>query len=114
MGFWDSYEDLSGGGEWIKADEKNVLAENGIPVKVTKVVHDPDNQYGERYVLFLLAPDPETGSEAERKIGFASGSGADSRDRMLAGMVTYFAENPGEEIAVKIVKKGRGFYLEQA
>lgn len=43
MSFWDDYEDLSGGGEWIKADEKAAMAEAGIPITITRVVFDPAN-----------------------------------------------------------------------
>lgn len=114
MSFWDDYKDLSGGGEWINAEEKQVIAENGIPVTVTNVVFDPQNKYGERYVLFLLVPNPETGDDEERKLGFPSGSGAESRDRMLNGMAAYFEGDDADPLTVKIVKKGRGFYLEQA
>lgn len=114
MSFWDNYEDLSGGGEWIKAAEKQVLVENGIPVKVTKVVDDPENQYGTRFVLFVEVPNPETGEPESRKLPFPYGTGAESRDRMINGMKSYLDENPDEEIVVKIAKVGRGFYLEQA
>lgn len=107
MGFdWDAYK---GGGNYISAAEKKVLAENGIPFTVTAVrqVHKFDN---ENYELSVLCPNPETGEDEERCLSFPIGSGAESRDRTIKGMEQHFADG-GEPIRAKVEKVGRAFFL---
>lgn len=113
MSFWDQYQDLGGGG-WIGAEEKQVLAENGIPLTVTGVVDDDENKYGARYVVKLTAPDPETGEEEAKQIGFQKGT-VESRDRMLKQLQGFLASGEDSEpVVVKIAKVGRSYVLQNA
>jgi hypothetical protein len=112
MGFeWDKYAS-SGGGSFISAAEKQVLAENGIPFKVSAIheVHKFDKQ---NFELQVAVPDPETGEDEERVLSFPIGSGAESRDALLDGMRTYFAEG-GEPLDIKVEKVGRAFFVRKA
>jgi hypothetical protein len=107
LGFdFDAY---AGGGHYISAAEKKALAENGIPFVIQGVrqVHKFDN---ENYELTILCPNPETAEDEERVLSFPIGSGAESRDRMIAGMVKHFDEG-GEDIAAKLDKVGRAYFL---
>jgi len=106
---WEAYK---GGGSYISAAEKKVLAENGIPITIGAIrqVFKFDN---ENYELTVLAPDPETGDDEERILSFPIGTGAESRDRMLTGLKTYL-DDGGEPVKAKVTKVGRGYYLEQA
>lgn len=111
MGFdFDKYK--SSGGKFIAADEKQVLAENGIPftVKDIKTVHKFER---ENYELTIDVPDPETGEDEERVLSFPIGTGADSRDATLAGMQEYLAGG-GDPVKCKVEKIGRAFFLSQA
>lgn len=122
--FFDEYIDIGGsGGAWMSAAEKQVLIENGIPFQITEVADDDQNQYGPRYVLFVKVPDPETGEDEERKIGFAKvthdedgkiEAGVESRDRMLVQMQEYLSRDGSEPVTVKLTKIGRAQILQQA
>lgn len=110
-GFWDEYTEVSG--NFIGADEKAVLMEQGIPLTVLGVIEDQHNQYGPRFVATVLAPNPETGDEEERLISFPIGT-VESRDRMLAQMSEYLKRDDAEKVVVKLEKKGRSILLRQA
>lgn len=111
MGFWDEYKELDGA--YIKAAEKKVLTENGIPMIVEAVVEG--SYEGEpRYECQVRVPNPETGDEETRRIAFAKGSGAESRDRMLANLMGYLEREDAEEVTVKLEKAGRAYLLRQA
>lgn len=111
MGFdWDKYQ---GGGNYISAAEKKVLAENGIPFVISGV-SVKEKFEGEHYELAVRVPDPETGDDEDRTLSFPIGTGAESRDSMLAGLKKYLEENEGEEVRAKVTKIGRAFFLEQA
>lgn len=110
MGF--DMKKYQGGGDFIKADEKQVLVDNGIPFTVTAIGRS-DKFEKPQFVLTILCPDPTTGDVEERKLGFTIGSGADSRDDMLKAMERHFDEG-GEPVEAKVVKYGRGFFLEAA
>lgn len=112
MSFWDEYQDI-GGGSWISAEEKAVMAENGIPFTVSAVVDDDENKYGERFVVKGLVPDPETGEDAERQVGFPKGT-VESRDRMLRQLQGYLQGEGAEPVVVKIAKIGRSYVLQNA
>jgi len=113
LSFWDEYKEL--GGSYINADEKKVIMDNGIPLRVVAVIQEETNQFNQpRFVLQVIVPNPETGEDETRKLAFPYGSGAESRDRMLAGMMEYLGANDGEEIAVKLEKQGRAYFLRQA
>lgn len=110
MGFFDEYEEI--GGNFVKGAEKETLAANGIPFQVQAVLDDDESQYGARYVLKALVPDPENGEETERSMAFAKAS-VDSRDRMLNAMQK-FLEDGGDPVTVKLEKAGRSWLLRQA
>lgn len=112
MAFWDEYQDI-GGGSWVSAEEKAVMAENGIPLTVTAVVDDDENKYGPRYVVKFVAPDPETGEEEDRQVGFPKGT-VESRDRMLKALQGYLAGDEKEPVVVKIAKIGKSYVLQNA
>lgn len=122
--FFDEYVDISAsGGSWIKADEKAVLMEQGIPFQITAIEDDDENRYGPRFVAFVLVPNPETGDEEERKLGFPKverdGEGAviggvESRDRMLVQMQEYLSRDNAEPVLVKLEKVGRAIIIRQA
>jgi hypothetical protein len=112
VGFWDEYQDI-GGGSWISAEEKAVLAENGIPLTVTGVVEDDENKYGARFVVKFDAPDPETGETEAKQIGFQKGT-VESRDRMLRQLMGYLSNGADEPVVVKIAKVGRSYVLQNA
>lgn len=100
------------GGNFISAEEKEVLTSNGIPfsIKGIRVVFkfDKDN-----YECTIDVPNPETGEDEERVLSFAIGTGAESRDSMLAAMKEYL-EGGGEPPKAKLEKIGRAFFLAQA
>lgn len=112
MGFFDNYEDV-GGGDWIDAAEKRVFLEEGIPFSIIAIAHEETNRFDQpRYICKVLAPDPEGGDEAERLIGFASGT-VFSRDRMLEAMQQYLdtAEGENDPPVVKLDKIGQSYLL---
>jgi len=111
LSFWDEYKEI--GGNYLKAAEKDVLMENGIPFTVTSVTLDNHPQYGERYVASVNVPNPETGEEEERAISFPFGT-VESRDRMLAQMAEYLGRDDAEEVKVKLEKAGRSILVRQA
>jgi len=112
VAFWDNYQDLSGGGTYVSAEEKAVLAENGIPLTITGVVDDDGNKYGARYVVLFTAPDPETGEQEERKVGLQKGT-VESRDRFLLAAQSYLADGH-EPIAAKLAKVGKSYVFQKA
>lgn len=129
MSFFDEYVDIgASGGAWISTDEKAVLMSEGIPFTITGLADDDENRYGPRFVAFCLVPDPETGEESERKLGFPKvvrdeegnvEGGVESRDRMLNAMKhgegTYPGlDNGGDPITVKLEKVGRAIIIRQA
>jgi hypothetical protein len=108
---WDKYQ--SSGGSYISAEEKKVLADNGIPFVVT-AIKEREKFDKLHFELSIRVPNPETGDEEERVLSFPIGSGAESRDAMLAGMRKYLDENEGAEVTAKVTKVGRAFFLAQA
>lgn len=109
MSFFDSYEDV-GGGDWIDAAEKRVLLEEGIPFTVTSVVREDTNRFDQpRYICKVQVPDPETGDDAERLIGFGIGS-VFSRDRMLEAIQQYL-DDSDDGVTVKLDKIGQAYLL---
>lgn len=111
MGFFDNYQDIGGGGTFLKAPEKQFLIENGVPFTITSVVEDPLNEYGPRYVAFCLIPNAETGEDEEKKIGFPTGSGVSGRDNMLAQMAEYLKQDDAEPVKVKLDKPGKAILI---
>lgn len=112
--FFDSYTDLGGGGRFLSAADKQVLIENGVPIKITGLMLDEHNEHGPRFIAFALVPDVETGEDEERKIGFPVGSGVGSRDAMLEAMKVYFDSEGAEPVSVKLEKPGRAIFIVNA
>lgn len=110
MGFWDNYQDI-GGGSWVSAEEKLVLAESGIPLTITAAVDDDDNKYGARYVVKFTAPDPETGEDEDRQVGLQKGT-VESRDRFLKQVQAHLADG-GEPVVAKLAKVGQSYIFQQ-
>lgn len=112
MSFFDEYKEI--GGNWVSADEKQVLMDNGIPFEIQDVVEDDHNQYGPRFVAHVLLPNPETGENEERVIGFPKGT-VESRDRMLSQMQEYLERDGDKEpVMVKLEKVGRSIIIRNA
>lgn len=111
MSFWDEYKEI--GGNFIKAEEKQILMDNGIPLRVLGVIEDQANRYGPCYVMQVEAPNPETGEDEERAIGFPIGT-VESRDRMLSQMIEYLARQDAEDVVVKLERAGRSILIRQA
>lgn len=111
MAFWDEYKEI--GGNFIGADEKQVLMDNGIPLKVLAVIEDQANQYGPRYVAQVMCPNPETGDDEERAVSFPIGT-VESRDRMMIQLTEYLGRDDAEEVVVKLEKVGRSILVRQA
>lgn len=112
MGFFDEYDE-GPSGRWIKAPEKNVLIENGIPIEITALKLDVHPQHGERYVATCLVPNPETGDSEEGLISFNTGT-VESRDRMLKQMSEYMERDDAEPVHVKLTKQGRSILVKAA
>lgn len=110
-GFFDSYQDLGGGGTFLKSAEKQVLIENGIGFQILSIVEDPLNEYGPRFVAFCEIPNPENGEIEEKKVGFPTGSGVGGRDAMLAQMKEYLAGKDAEPVWVKLDKPGKAILI---
>jgi hypothetical protein len=112
MGFFDTYKDI-GGGEYVSADEKGVLIENGIPFQMTDVVYQDESKYGERFVTRVLLPDPDTGETEERLMSFSAGT-VESRDRLLRAMGEWLDDADNEPPYVKLEKVGRSVIIKAA
>lgn len=110
MGFWDEYDEPTG--SWVKAEEKAVIIENGIPFQITSV-SEGDYQGEPRYVVGAMVPNPESGEPEERLFGFPRGT-VESRDRMLSQMAGYLAREDAAPVEVKLEKKGRSILIRQA
>ena len=108
---WGAYK---GGGAYLSADEKAALVEGEVEFQITGVREDLDNQYNgkpaPRFVVTLTLANPLSGEDEERFIGFPVGSGVESRDNQLGGMLDYF-EDGGEAIEALLYKGGNAFLL---
>jgi hypothetical protein len=111
VSFFDEYTEIRG--NFIGADEKQVLIDEGIPFQITAIQFDEENKFGPRYVAGVLVPDPANGEEEERLISFPKGT-VDSRDRMLAQMTDYLARDDAQPVLVKLEKAGKAILIRQA
>ncbi len=111
MGFWDEYKEV--GGDYISADEKKVLMDEGIPLQILQIVEDEHREFGLRYVCKVVVPDPESGEDSERALSFPIGT-VESRDRMLKQLSEYLDKEDAEDVFVKLEKVGRSIILRQA
>ncbi len=111
MGFFDEYKEI--GGNFVGAEEKQVLIDNGIPFEVLAVIMDEANKYGPRFVTKVMLPDPATGDEQERAISFPTGT-VESRDRMLTQLAEYLDRPDADPVMVKLEKVGRSIIVRAA
>lgn len=55
----------SGTGWYLDEDDKNALIANHVPMLITAIDYDPDNQYGPRFVLTVVpASEPDSATRA--------------------------------------------------
>lgn len=112
MGFdWDKYD--TGGGDFIGAPEKNALKDSGAPFTITGVTERESRwEHEAEYVIKVVIPEGvEDVEPGERLLTFAKGTGAESRDRTLTGMVEYFKEDDADDIEAKLTKVGRAWFV---
>jgi hypothetical protein len=115
MGFnWDKYD--TGGGDFISAAEKRALAEQGVPFSILNVVERESRfEHDSEFVIKIVVPEGVEGVEpGERALTFAKGTGAESRDRTLEGMMEHFGEDGADEIEAKLAKVGRAWLIKAA
>ena len=111
MSFWDSHEVKSGGG-YLSPEEKAALVESEQVFDITGIKYEPENKYGARYVLTLSVPDPATGENETRMIGFVTNSGVTSRDDILKAMLDdHFGAGETEPIPAILAKGGNAFLI---
>lgn len=108
---WDRYD--TGGGEFISAAEKKALADSGAPFTITGVVERESRfEHDTEFAVKIIVPEGVEDVEAgERVLTFAKGTGAESRDRTLSGMIEYFAEDGADDIEAKLAKVGRAWLV---
>lgn len=112
MAFWDEYKEV--GGNFVKAPEKQILMDEGVPFPITSVVEDQTNKYGPRYVAQVVIPEGVDGCEAgERTISFPIGT-VESRDRMLSQMEKYLDRDDADDVTVKLEKVGQSILIRPA
>lgn len=113
-GFFDEYQDIGGGGAFIKAPEKEALANQGVPFEITKVLDDDENKYGARYVLRIVVPEGVEGVDGgDRSMSFGKDS-VESRDRMLRQVQQYVEREDAEPVVVKLSMVGKSWILSNA
>jgi hypothetical protein len=111
MGF--DFKKYDSGGAWLSAAEKKAVAEAGIPFVIAGV-REGEYDGNPRYVLDVIVPNPETGDDEERLLGFPINSGVESRDRMLAALMEYLQGDDAEEVKAKLEKVGRAYIIREA
>lgn len=107
--FFDEYVEV--GGSFVNAEEKQALAEAGMPIPISGVSLQ-DGQFGEQYLLQVALEDPATGDVEDRVMAFSTKS-VESRDRMLEAMSEWF-KSGGAPVSVKLEKVGRSWLLRKA
>jgi len=111
LSFWDTHEAGNGGGGYLTPDEKAELVESAQPFEITGVRYEEENKFGPRFVVTLLLPDPATGDNETRMVGFPQGSGVTSRDDLLQAMIDDHFE-AGEKTPIPaILSKGGNSFL---
>lgn len=113
QGFFDTYKDLSGGGTFMKKDEKDFLIQNGVVIQITGLQEEGPDEFNKngRWVAFSQVPNPESGEPEERKISFPIGTNVPTRDSMLTAMKQYFNEEGSEPVSVKLTQPGRAILI---
>jgi len=111
---WGAYK---GGGLYLSADEKAALIEGEVEFQISGVRDEPDNSFNgkpaPRFVTEVVLPNPLTGEDEDRLIGFPVGSGVDSRDNQLEGMLDYF-KSGGAPLDVVLYKGGNAILIRPA
>jgi hypothetical protein len=114
VSFWDEHPDTGGGG-YLTPDEKDELVKSETPFEITAVRFEEENKYGPRYVVTLNLPDPTTGDNETKMVGFPKGSGVTSRDDLLQAMMDdYFGAGETEPLRTVLAKGGNSFLLKPA
>lgn len=114
MSFWDTHEVKNGGG-YLTPEEKDVLVQSETPFEITAIKYEAENKYGARFVLTISVPDPATGENETRLVGFPVGSGVTSRDDILQAMLDdHFGAGETEPIPVILAKGGNSFLIKPA
>lgn len=113
-GFFGSYKDVGQGGRFVGGPEKLELISQGVAFDIVDVAFDEHNEHGPRFIAFCKIPNLESGEVEDRKIGFPTGSGVNTRDNMLNEMKTWLDENEGESVKVKLEKPGRAIFIVSA
>jgi len=114
MAFWDEHEVSSGGG-YLSPEEKQALVESEQPFEITGVRYEAENKFGPRYVITISLPDPTTGDQETRMVGFPKGSGVTSRDDILQAMLDdHFGAGETEAIPAVLAKGGNSFLIKPA
>lgn len=112
MSFWDTHTVADGGGIFLSKEEKEALAESEQPFAITGINYEPQNQFGPRYVLTLELPDPVTGDQETKKLGFVTGSNVESRDKLLKAMYEdHFEAGEEEPIPAYLTKRGNAYVI---
>lgn len=100
-------------GDFVSSAEKQVIAQEGIPFQI-KAVQQRVGRFGPEFVLSVLLPDPETGSEAERLLTFSDATDSGnptSRDQTLAAIQAHFeAHGDSAEAPLAKLNKVGQFY----
>ncbi len=111
---WSKF-DTGAGGDFISATEKKALADSGAPFTITNVKERESRfEHDTEFVIDIVVPEGVDDVEAgERALTFAKGTGAESRDATLTGMIAYF-ENGGDDIEAKLIKVGRAWLIKAA
>lgn len=104
------------GGDYISAAEKAALADSGAPFNITGVLErDGKFESKREFLVKIVVPEGVEGVEpGDRALTFAKGSGAESRDATLDGMMAYFDGPDADEIKAKLVKIGRAWLIKAA
>jgi hypothetical protein len=112
LSFWDTHDAGSGGGGYLTPDEKAELIEAETVFEVTAVRYEEENKYGPRFVVTLTLPDPATGENETRMVGFPVGSGVTTRDDLLQAMVDdHFGAGEKDGIPAILAKGGNAILL---
>jgi hypothetical protein len=115
VSFWDTHDAGSGGGGYLSPDEKDELISNETPFDVTAVRYEKENKFGPRYVVTLVLPDPTTGDNETRMVGFPAESGVVSRNDLLQAMIDdHFGAGETDGIPCILTKGGQAILLKPA
>lgn len=112
MSFWDEYTEVAGGA-FVSAEEKATLASNGVVFEITGVSEEKGGKYGDRFLTKIMLPNPLTGEDEERILGFGKGT-VTTRDAMLEALTGYLGSNNPVPVMVKLEKAGQAYLIRKA